>query len=37
MAVKAAARVQNYINAGKVPEIAWNLSHVDLILCAKVW
>ncbi|XP_042906100.1 peroxisomal acyl-coenzyme A oxidase 1 [Parasteatoda tepidariorum] len=35
MTIKAAARVQNFIDAGKLPEIAWNLSHVDLILCAK--
>ncbi|XP_035225882.1 peroxisomal acyl-coenzyme A oxidase 1-like [Stegodyphus dumicola] len=32
---KAAARVQSFVDAGKVQEIAWNLSHVDLIAAAK--
>lgn len=35
MVFKAAARVQGFINAGKLPEIAWNLSHIDLIEAAK--
>ncbi|KAG8190495.1 hypothetical protein JTE90_006669 [Oedothorax gibbosus] len=32
---KAVARVQDFVNAGKVQEIAWNLSHIDLIAAAK--
>ncbi|XP_054708090.1 peroxisomal acyl-coenzyme A oxidase 1-like [Uloborus diversus] len=35
MVFKAAARVQHFVDGGKVQEIAWNLSHVDLISCAK--
>lgn len=36
MVLKAASRVQHFVNIGKPQEIAWNLSHVDLILSAKV-
>ncbi|KFM75530.1 Peroxisomal acyl-coenzyme A oxidase 1, partial [Stegodyphus mimosarum] len=32
---KAVARVQSFVDAGKVQEIAWNLSHIDLIAAAK--
>lgn len=35
MVHKAAARVQKLENDGCIPEIAWNLSHVDLIQGAK--
>lgn len=35
MVLKAASRVQHFVNIGKPQEIAWNLSHVDLIACAK--